>query len=94
MRTVHTASGLLDYLQDLLDASRRRHRTGLSPRAGLALLRAAQAWALMEGREMVLPEDVQAVGLAVMAHRLGGRLESVESGRALAQSLLREVAVP
>ena len=43
---------------------------------------------------MVLPEDVQAVGLAVMAHRLGGRLESVESGRALAQSLLREVAVP
>ena len=94
VRTVHTASGLLDYLQDLLDASRRRHRTGLSPRAGLALLRAAQAWALMEGREMVLPEDVQAVGLAVMAHRLGGRLESVESGRALAQSLLREVAVP
>jgi MoxR-like ATPase len=94
VRTVHTASGLLDYLQDLLDASRRRHRTGLSPRAGLALLRAAQAWALMEGREMVLPEDVQAVGLAVMAHRLGGGLGSVESGRALAQSLLREVAVP
>ena len=94
VRTVHTASGLLDYLQDLLDASRRRHRTGLSPRAGLALLRAAQAWALMEGREMVLPEDVQAVGLAVMAHRLGGRLETVESGRALAQRLLREVAVP
>lgn len=94
VRTVHTAAGLLDYLQDLLDASRRRHRTGLSPRAGLALLHAAQAWALMEGREMVLPEDVQAVGLAVMAHRLGGGLESVESGRTLAQSLLREVAVP
>ena len=94
VRLVHASPGLLDYLQDMLDASRRRHRTGLSPRAGLALLHAAQAWALMEGREMVLPEDVQAVGPAVMAHRLGSGLESVESGRALAQSLLREVAVP
>jgi len=94
VRAVHTSPGLLDYLQDLLDASRRRHRTGLSPRAGLALLRASQAWALMQGREMVLPEDIQAVGGSVMAHRLGQDLESAESGRALAQSLLREVAVP
>ncbi len=94
VRAVHTSSGLLDYLQDLLDASRRRHRTGLSPRAGLALLRASQAWALMEGRQMVLPEDLQAVGSSVMAHRLGQDLESAESGRALAHSLLREVAVP
>ena len=94
VRQVHASPGLLDYLQDLLDASRRRHRTGLSPRAGLALLHAAQAWALMQGREMVLPEDLQAVGGAVMAHRLGQDMESAESGRALAQSLLREVAVP
>ena len=94
VRQVHASPGLLDYLQDLLDASRRRHRTGLSPRAGLALLHAAQAWALMQGREMVQPEDLQAVGGAVMAHRLGQDMESAESGRALAQSLLREVAVP
>ena len=94
VRTVHTSPALLDYLQDLLDASRRRHRTGLSPRAGLALLRASQAWALMQGRQMVLPEDIQAVGASVMAHRLGQDLESTESGRTLAQSLLREVAVP
>jgi MoxR-like ATPase len=95
VRTVHSSSALLDYLQDLLDASRRRHRTGLSPRAGLALLHAAQAWALMQGRDMVLPEDIQAVGVAVMAHRLGHDLEATESsGRALAQSLLREVPVP
>ena len=94
VRKVHASPALLDYLQDLLDASRRRHRTGLSPRAGLALLHAAQAWALMQGREMVLPEDLQAVGGAVMAHRLGQDMESAESGRALAQSLLREVAVP
>jgi MoxR-like ATPase len=95
VRRIHSSPALLDYLQDLLDASRRRHRTGLSPRAGLALLHAAQAWALMQGRDMVLPEDLQAVGVAVMAHRLGHDLESTEpTGRALAQNLLREVAVP
>jgi len=94
VRTVHTSPALLDYLQNLLEASRDRHRTGLSPRAGLALLHASQAWALMQGREMVLPEDLQAVGVAVMAHRLGEDYEaSGESGRALAQSLLKTVPV-
>jgi len=95
VRQVHASPKLLDYLQDLLDASRRRHRTGLSPRAGLALLHAAQAWALMEGREMVLPEDVQAVGKSVMAHRLGQDIESADdAGLPLVEKLLREVAVP
>ena len=95
VREVQAAPALLDYLQDLLDASRQRHRTGLSPRAGLALLRASQAWALMQGRTMVLPEDLQAVGVAVMAHRLGEDLQTQgESGRALALSLLRTVPVP
>jgi MoxR-like ATPase len=95
VRQVVAAPALLDYLQDLLEASRQRHRTGLSPRAGLALLRASQAWALMQGREMVLPEDLQAVGAAVMAHRLSDDLQTAgESGRALTQSLLRSVAVP
>ncbi|MDB6154393.1 MAG: ATPase [Chthoniobacteraceae bacterium] len=95
VQQVHASAALLDYLQDLLEASRLRHRTGLSPRAGLAMLRASKAWALMQGREMVLPEDVQAVGIAVMAHRLGQDLESSgESGRALAQSLLKTVPVP
>lgn len=95
VRGVHTSAALLDYLQDLLAASRERHRTGLSPRAGLALLRASQAWALMQGRDMALPEDIQAVGVAVMSHRLGEDLESTgESGRTLAHSLLKTVPVP
>ncbi len=95
VRRVHTAPALLDYLQDLLEASRRRHRPGLSPRAGLALLHSSQAWALMQGRDMALPEDVQAVGAGVMGHRLGQDLESTgENGRSLAQALLREVPVP
>jgi MoxR-like ATPase len=95
VRKVHTSSALLDYLQDLLDASRQRHSTGLSPRAGLALLHASQAWALMNGRDMVLPEDIQAVGIAVMAHRLGHDIEQPgQSGRTLAYNLLHSVPVP
>ncbi|MBA2241411.1 MAG: AAA family ATPase [Chthoniobacterales bacterium] len=95
VRRVHASGALLDYLQDLLDASRQRHSTGLSPRAGLALLHAAQAWALMNSREMVLPEDIQAVGVAVMAHRLGHDLEQPgQSGRTLADALLHSVPVP
>ena len=95
VRKVHASPALLDYLQDLLDASRQRHITGLSPRAGLALFHASQAWALMHGRDMLLPEDIQAVGVAVMAHRLGHDLEqSGQSGRTLADNLLHTVPVP
>jgi len=95
VRTIHTSSALLDYLQDLLEASRQRHRSGLSPRAGLALLHASQAWAMMNGRGMVLPEDIQAVGAAVMAHRLGHDIEqSGQSGRTFADTLLKSVPVP
>jgi MoxR-like ATPase len=94
VQNVHASTALLDYLQDILDASRQRHRTGLSPRAGLALLHASQAWALMHGRDMVLPEDIQVVGVAVMAHRLGNDFESAsETGRGLAENLLRSVPV-
>jgi MoxR-like ATPase len=95
VRKVHASSALLDYLQDLLDASRQRHSTGLSPRAGLALLHASQAWALMNGRDMILPEDIQAFGIAVMAHRLGHDIEQPgQSGRTLADNLLHSVPVP
>ncbi len=81
---LHRSEALLDYVQDLLEATRASSEftTGLSPRAGLALMRAAQAWALLEGRDMVLPEDVQAVAPSVISHRLrpaeGGTEESVE----------------
>ncbi len=95
VRQVHTSSALLDYLQDLLDASRQRHSSGLSPRAALALLHASQSWAFMHGRDMVLPEDIQAVGVSVMAHRLGHDLQQPgQSGRTLAEALLRTVPVP
>lgn len=68
---VHVAPALVSYLLGLLEATRSGHYlTGLSPRAGLALLAAARAWAFLEGRDMVLPEDLQAVFAPVTAHRL------------------------
>jgi MoxR-like ATPase len=89
-----TASGaLLDYLQALLAASRRHAdiRVGLSPRAGLALLGAARAWALLSGRSHVLPEDIQALFVPLAAHRLVTTRGA--SGESLARTLLADVAV-
>ena len=75
VETVHASPALLDYVQALLALSRQSDRfvAGLSPRAGLALLRAARAWARLDGRDHVLPEDVQAVLPAVIGHRLRPR---------------------
>ena len=69
---VHAAPPLLDYLQALIEATRCSPRFihGLSPRAALALLAAARAWAFIDGRNMVLPEDVQAVLPGIACHRL------------------------
>lgn len=89
-----TASGaLLDYLQALLAASRRHAdiRVGLSPRAGLALLGAARAWAMLSGRQHVLPEDIQALFVPLAAHRLVPTRGA--NGDSLARNLLAEVAV-
>jgi len=76
---VGASPALLDYLQRLLEQSRRMPGLmyGLSPRAGLGLLRAAKAWALMAGRDHVLPDDIQAVFPSVAEHRL----EQGESGK-------------
>ena len=92
---VHVSDRLADYLQALIRATRDDPEIliGLSPRAGLGLLSAAKAWALLEGREMVLPEDVQAVFPNVAAHRLIARDGTRHSGSALAQRVLTEVAI-
>lgn len=91
-RLVHVAPALLDYLQDLLAASRVQGR-GLSPRAGLALLAASRAWALLNGRAMVLPEDLQAIGTAVMGHRLEHATDGM-TGLEVAGKLLSETPIP
>jgi len=93
---VHVAPALLDYVQALLAASRGAAATtgahrGLSPRAGLLLVAASRAWALLAGRPMVLPEDVQAVFPAIAGHRLAG---SARAGSPQAKALLRAVPLP
>jgi MoxR-like ATPase len=92
-QAVTASQALLDYLQALLGASRRHTeiRVGLSPRAGLSLLAAARSWALLSGRNHVLPEDLQALFVPLTGHRLVPSRGS--SGEALARELLAEVAV-
>ena len=91
---VHVSEALVGYVQALLARSRQLPgvRVGLSPRAGLALLRAARAYALLLGRSHVLPEDVQALFIAVAGHRLVGEAEA-GSGAALAKAVLHAVPV-
>jgi MoxR-like ATPase len=90
---VHVADALLDYVQALIAATRESPllAVGLSPRGGLALLRAARAWAVLEGRALVVPEDVQAVADAVIGHRV--RLAPEARADAIA-NLVKAVAVP
>lgn len=91
---IHASPSLVAYVQALMQESRRHRgvRVGLSPRAGLALLQAARAHALLVGRPHVLPEDVQALFKEVAAHRLVPEAEA-ESRDALAQSIVRAVPV-
>ena len=91
---IHVSEALVAYVQKLLARSRHHPgvRVGLSPRAGLALLRAARAHALLLGRTHALPDDVQTLFIAVAAHRLGADADGGD-GTALAKSILHAVAV-
>jgi len=95
--SIHVADALLDYLQDLLEYSRvdPAFSTGLSPRAGLAVLSCARAWALMHGHQHVLPEDIQAVLPSVINHRIYSNHASAESSpTALAEALIKQIPIP
>lgn len=91
---VHASEALITYVQALLARSRQHAgvRVGLSPRAGLALLRAAKAHALLLGRAHVVPEDVQTLFVAVAGHRLVPEAEA-SNGPALARAILQTVQV-
>ena len=91
--TVSTA--LADYVLAVLEASRRSGRfvQGLSPRAGLAIIAAARAWAWLEGRDHVLPEDVKATLPSVIGHRLVPLEPGVTIEEEVAR-LVMHVAVP
>jgi MoxR-like ATPase len=97
VRRVHIAEALLDYAQRLI-ARTREHpalKLGLSPRAGQGLMRASQAWALLQGRNAVMPEDLQAVFAPIAGHRLVLRDEyAARANRDVIDELLRSVPVP
>lgn len=92
VQQVEVSGTLVEYLQRIIDKTRQSpsFAMGLSPRAGLGLLHAGRAWALMEGRDFVRPDDVQAVLAAVVNHRLvltgEGSISAVEH--------LLEIAIP
>lgn len=93
---LHTAAPVLDYVQALLSMSRQMAQdgvcsSGLSPRAGLSLLSMSRAWALINHRKMVLPEDVQAVFSSVAAHRIAG---SLKHGAPTTREILNSVDIP
>ena len=96
VRELHVSDAVRDYILDLLEKSRQVDGAGagLSPRAGLALQRCAQAWAFAADRDMVVPEDVQAVAPNVIAHRLGSSVGGTEdSGLSLTEKIIRAVPV-
>ncbi|WP_180130702.1 MoxR family ATPase [Rhodoferax sp. BLA1] len=90
---VHTSEPLLDYVQDLLAATRsgRWFVQGLSPRAGIAVVRAAKARALLSGRDYVAPDDVRAILPQTIAHRLIPSTDANRGARAQVQALLDAV---
>lgn len=90
---VHVDGKVIDYVQALLMSTREdgRYGHGLSPRAGIALIRLCRAWAWLHKRDHVLPEDVQIAFPAVAGHRLTG---TVASGRIAAEDLLGRVDCP
>ena len=98
-KKVYVSAALLDYVQSLIAHTRAsgKYAEGLSPRGGLALLAAARAWAWLDGREHVIPEDVQNIMPCVAGHRL--HATSRETGRALhgkelVSQLIAAVPVP
>jgi MoxR-like ATPase len=91
---VHVSPALVDYVQQILAFSRESglYTHGLSPRAGLGLIRAARAWAFIAGRSQTLPEDIQAILPAVVNHRL--QTKEGDEKHDFSESLIAEVAIP
>lgn len=99
VRSVHVADTVKAYAVDITAATRRHSdlRLGASPRASLHLIRAARAHAAVEGREYVIPDDLQLLAEPVLAHRLLTSLEAQMAGRdagSVVRSIVASIAVP
>jgi len=93
---VHVSDAFLNYLQDLLGFTRtgRHFHMGLSPRAGLALMHASRSWAFISGRDYTLPEDIQAILMGVVGHRLRSCDDLSEIPSRRLKALFQEVPIP
>ena len=91
---IHVSKKVLEYLHSILEYTRNseKYQTGLSTRAGLGLLRAAQAWALIQGEDKVLPGDIQQVLPALVGHRLVPHTGAMSSNR-IGEELINEIPV-
>lgn len=96
VRQVHAAPALLDYLQALLAATRSGQWfvEGLSPRAGLGVLRAARARALLDQRDYVSPDDVQAILPQTIAHRLRPKAGAGRGAREQVRAMIEAIPLP
>ena len=96
VRTVHASSALLDYLQALIEATRsgRWFVQGLSPRAGIGILRLARARALLQGRDHVAPDDLQALLPQALGHRLVPVASAGRGPREQVRAMLDAVPLP
>lgn len=93
---VHVSQALLDYVQALLAGTRnsRWFETGLSPRAGIAMLHCSKAFAFLEGRDFAIPEDVKAIFPSLARHRMSVPHGMETSVREQISDLLNQVAIP
>jgi len=93
---VHISDALLNYVQDILEFTRTStyFHIGLSPRAGMAITQAARSWAYIDGRDYVLPEDVQKIMPWVVGHRLRSKEDIEEIPRPRLIKILSEVPIP
>ena len=91
VKEVHTSEALLDYLQALVEFTRHNEKfiTGYSPRAAMAILRAAKAWAYIDHRDAVLPEDIQAI-ITTSTHHLRSTNTTINAS----EDIIKHVAIP
>ena len=99
IRQVHVSEAVQEYLLRIVAATRShdRVRLGVSPRGSIAFLRASQAWAALEGRDYVLPDDLKAVCCDVLSHRLlckGAHLSQNDVARTILEEILKLTPVP
>ncbi|MDX2478746.1 MAG: MoxR family ATPase [Desulfuromusa sp.] len=93
---IHVSQALLDYVQALLAGTRnsRWFETGLSPRAGIAMLHCSRAFAFLEGRDFAIPEDVKAIFPSLARHRMSVPHGMETSVKEQISDLLSQVAIP